>query len=62
MNALMKDDCAAVAKLLLVAGADATLNFNGQTSIGIAEKGQILAVLTTVSWANQRLPPRYVAC
>ena len=38
MNALMKDDCAEATKLLLDAGADTTVTFNGKTVAEIADE------------------------
>jgi len=38
MNVLMPDDCAKVASLLIEAGADFTVNFNGKSLIKIAEE------------------------
>ncbi len=48
MNALMKDDCGEVTKLLLDSGADSSVTFQGKTVAQIAEeKGntRIMAVL-----------------
>jgi len=51
MNALMKDDCENVTKLLLDAGAETTVEFNGKTVKQIAEERgntKILKVLDQV--------------
>jgi ankyrin repeat protein len=46
MNALMTDDCAEATRLLLEAGADATVTYHGKTVVEVAEEKGNSRVLT----------------
>lgn len=48
MNALMKDDCAEATRLLLEAGADATIRFQGKTAERIAEEKGNTSILAAL--------------